>query len=123
MAQVDADEIDGWIDRGIIKRIDYVVGEVFQSHSRYREIRKTLAATVAKCGGRVLRCRTHSKVMVCYGKEYDCVIESSANVDTNPRAEQTCITVDSDLADFYKEWFDGLPNFDETPKDWKPWRR
>ena len=123
MAQVDADEVDGWVDRGIIKRIDYVVGEVFQSHSRYREIRKTLAKTAARCGGRVLRCRTHSKVMVCYGSEYDCVIESSANVDTNPRAEQTCITVDSGLADFYKEWFDQLPNFDETPKGWKPWER
>ena len=61
------------------------------------------------------------KVTVIYGEEYDCVIESSANVDTNPRAENTCITVDTGLADFYKEWMDGLPNFDEGWKDWQPW--
>lgn len=123
MAQVDADEIDRMVERGIIGRVDYVVGEVFQTHARYRAIRDTLARTAARCGGRVLRCRTHMKVMVCYGAEYDAVIESSANIDTNPRAEQTCITVDSGLCDFYKEWFDGLPNFDETPEGWEPWSR
>ena len=86
-------------------------------------IRDTLARTVARCGGRVLRCRTHMKVMVAYGQEYDAVVESSANIDTNPRAEQTCITLDTGLADFYKEWFDNLPNFDETPAGWEPWHR
>lgn len=121
MAQTDADEIDGWVERGIIGRVDYVVGEVFKTHSRYREIRKTLARTAERCGGRVLRCRTHAKVMVCYGPEYAAVVESSANVDTNPRCEQTCITVDRGLADFYREWFDQLPNFDETPRGWRPW--
>lgn len=123
MAQVDADEMDKWVERGLIKRVDYVIGEVFQTHARYKKIRETLAKTTERCGGRVLRCRTHMKVMVCYGQEYDCVIESSANVDTNPRAEQTCITVDTGLADWYKEWFDDLPNFDTTPEGWEPWQR
>ena len=123
MAQVDADEIDKWVAQGNIGRVDYVVGEVFQTHARYRAIRDTLARTAARCGGRVLRCRTHAKVMVCYGQRYDAVVESSANIDTNPRAEQTCITVDTGLADFYKAWFDNLPNFDETPADWEPWSR
>lgn len=123
MAQVDADEIDRWVESGNMGRVDYVVGEVFQTHSRYRAIRDTLARTAARCGGRVLRCRTHMKVMVVYGQEYDAVVESSANIDTNPRAEQTCITLDTGLADFYREWFDGLPNFDETPDGWEPWRR
>ena len=123
MAQVDADEIDRWVASGNMGRVDYVVGEVFQTHARYRAIRDTLARTVARCGGRVLRCRTHMKVMVAYGQEYDAVVESSANIDTNPRAEQTCITVDAGLADFYKAWFDALPNFDETPAGWEPWHR
>lgn len=123
MAQVDAEEIDKWVRRGIIGRIDYVVGEVFRSHARYREIRKTMDATAHACGGRVLRCRNHSKVMVCYGREYDAVVESSANVDTNPRCEQTCVTVDTPLADFYREWFDQLPDFDGGFPEWKPWSR
>lgn len=117
MAQLDASEIEAMVARGDIKRIDFVVGEVFNSHSRYKEICKTLARTARGCGGRVLRCYTHMKVTVIYGEEYDCVIESSANVDTNPSAENTCITVDTGLADFYKEWMDGLPNFDEGWKD------
>ena len=123
MAQTDADEIASWVGRGIVGRVDFVVGEVFQSHSRYREIKKTLEATAAACGGRVLRCRTHMKVMVLYGAEYDACIESSANIDTNPRAEQTCITVDSGLCDFYKAWCDALPNFDRDPEGWTPWER
>lgn len=123
IAQVDAEELDRWVARGIVGRIDYVVGDVFRTHLRYRSIKTTLERTTARCGGRVLTCRTHMKAIAIFGKEYDCVIESSANVETNPRAEQTCITVDAGLAQFYKEWFDNLPNFDETPEGWEPWSR
>lgn len=123
IAQVDAEELDRWVERGIIGRVDYVVGDVFRTHMRYRVIKETLARTAARCGGRVLTCRTHMKVIAIFGERYDAVIESSANIETNPRAEQTCITVDAGLAAFYKEWMDALPNFDRNPEGWEPWSR
>jgi hypothetical protein len=69
------------------------------------------------------RFRNHSKLMVVYGERFDCVIESSANVDTNPRTEQTCVTVDSGLCDFYKGYFDGINDFDGGYREWTPWER
>jgi len=36
------------------------------------------------------------------------VIESSANLNTNPRIEQTCITRDRDLFEFYRDFFSGI---------------
>lgn len=38
------------------------------------------------------------------------VIESSANVNTNPRAEQTTLTVDRSLYDFYADAFADFRN-------------
>lgn len=123
IAQVDADMLDDMVARGIIGRIDYIVGDVFRTHLRYRSIKTTLEKTAARCGGRVLTCRTHMKAAALFGEKYDCVIESSANIETNPRGEQTCITVDAGLALFYKEWLDNLPNFDRDPDGWEPWSR
>lgn len=119
MALEDAKEMKKWVDVGNVERFDYYVGEIFKSG--YRGCRDVLDETCAKCNGRVARFRNHSKVMVVFGDEYDCVIESSANVDTNPRTEQTCITVDSGLAYFYKEYFDGIKSFDPGYERWEPW--
>ena len=49
------------------------------------------------------------------------VIESSANVNTNPRTEQTCITIDTGLARFYKEFYDEINNFTKDFDNWKPY--
>ena len=49
------------------------------------------------------------------------MIESSANVDTNPRIEQTCITIDEGLAGFYKSFFDQMIDYDQRYQDWQPW--
>jgi hypothetical protein len=40
------------------------------------------------------------------------VIESSANLNTNPRIEQTAITRCEDLYWFYRDFFDGLRSID-----------
>lgn len=119
MAREDATEMGKWIERGDVGRFDYYVGEIFKGG--YRGCRDVLDETCSKCSGRVARFRNHSKVMVVFGEKYDCVIESSANVDTNPRTEQTCITVDSDLTQFYKEYFDGIKSFDQGYERWEPW--
>lgn len=65
--------------------------------------------------------RNHSKVMVILGNDFDAVIESSANVNTNPRSEQATITVDSELAHWYKEIFDGVRSFERNFDDVQPY--
>lgn len=119
MALADAKEMRSWVERGLVGRFDYYVGEIFKDG--YRGCREELFAICDETGGRVARFRNHSKLMCVYGERFACVVESSANVDTNPRTEQTCITVDRGLADFYKAYFDGINDFDGNYKEWTPW--
>lgn len=121
MAIRDAEEMASWAERGLVGRFDFYVGEIFRDG--YRGCRDVLDGICARTGGRVARFRNHSKLMCVFGERYDCVIESSANVDTNPRTEQTCITVDSGLADFYKGYFDAINDFDGGYGGWEPWQR
>lgn len=121
MATSDAKEMRAWLDRGLVRRFDFYVGEIFKNG--YRGCLDELMAICDRCGGRVARFRNHSKLMCVFGERYDCVIESSANVDTNPRTEQTCVTCSSELADFYKGYFDGINDFDGRYKGWQPWNR
>lgn len=46
---------------------------------------------------------------------------SSANINTNPRIEQAVITVDREVADFYKSFFDDLKPKNKWTLPWKPW--
>lgn len=110
MAMEDCTEIESWLAAGYIDRVDFYIGEIFKA-SYYPEYVK-LVEICAKYGGRVCMFRNHSKVMVLLGERFAAVIEASANVNTNPRSEQTCITVDRDLALWYKGIFDGVRSFE-----------
>lgn len=119
MASEDIREIRGWIERGYIGRVDFYVGEIFKAsyYQQYEELQDLCK----KLGGRVAICRNHSKVMVLIGERFDVVIESSANVNTNPRIEQCVITVDSELAQWYKKFYDGINSFERNFDDVEPW--
>lgn len=119
MAMEDAVEIAEWVRRGMIGHIDFYVGEIFKNG--YRGVRDAIEAIARSCGGRVARFRNHSKVMAGFGRDFAFAIESSANVNTNPRTEQTVITVDRGLAEFYKEFYDKINSFDPGFEDWKPY--
>jgi hypothetical protein len=119
MASADIEEMEKWFDKGLVKKMDFYVGEIFQGS--YSAEFKKLKDLQKKTGGRVAIFRNHSKVMVGFGERFDFVIESSANVNTNPRCEQTCITIDDGLALFYKGFFDEIKAFNkEDCKGWKP---
>lgn len=120
MALEDAQEIAGWVERGMIGRIDFYVGEIFKNG--YRGVRDAIEKIARSTGGRVARFRNHSKVMAGFGERWGFAIESSANINTNPRTEQTVITTDDGLALFYKEFFDGINSFDAGFEDWTPYR-
>lgn len=119
MAKADAEEMRSWVRRGDVGRFDFYVGEIFKSG--YRGCLEVLDDICKQTGGRTARIRNHSKLMCFFGERFSGTIESSANVDTNPRIEQTCITINRDLAGFYKEFFDQMIDYDGRYKDWQPW--
>ncbi len=118
MASEDIDEIRSWIEKGYIDRVDFYVGEIFKAS--YLKQYNELINLCRELGGRVVMFRNHSKIMAIFGDKFDAVIESSANVNTNPRTEQACITIDSELAQWYKEIFDGVYSFERNFDDVKP---
>lgn len=61
--------------------------------------------------------------MAGFGERFDFAIESSANVNTNPRSECAVVTVDTGLARFYKEEiFDKIQSFNRDFDDWQPYK-
>ena len=120
MASEDISEIRSWLERGYIGRCDFYVGEIFKA-SYFKQYQE-LIALCKTLGGRVALCRNHAKIMVLFGEHFDAVIESSANVNTNPRIEQACITVNSELANWYKDFFDGIKSFERNFDEVQPWQ-
>lgn len=110
MAAEDIKEIDTWLEAGYIDRIDFFCGEIFRG--TYTKEYNAMKDLCRRHGCKMSIFRNHSKVMVVYGEKFNAVIESSANVNTNPRTEQTCITLDDDLCDFYLEFFNGIISFE-----------
>ena len=116
MAMDDVQKIAEWLQTGKIKKLDCYVGEIFPgSYSReYNRLKE-----VTKGYGRICVFRNHSKVYAGYGSKFHFAIESSANINANPRTEQTCITIGEDIYEFYKDYFDGIQSFEKVTKSSK----
>jgi|GEM_PF-2859846 len=103
-------EIESWIK---VHRIDFVhfyVGEIFKASyaGEYEELKKLQKEGKAN----VSIFRNHSKVMCGHGDKFSFVIESSANINTNPRCENTVITCDHSLTDFYINFYKDIISID-----------
>lgn len=111
MAGEDVKELELWHKRHMIDRVDFFMGEIFKGS--YPEVYQETKKFVKQCGGRLVIFRNHSKVMAIKGDRFDCLIESSANVNTNPRSENTVVTVDSGLVDEYIKLFSEIQPFND----------
>lgn len=109
MAMDDVLQIEEWLEAGKIKKIDAYVGEIFTG--TYGGEYAKLKPLLKEYGGKVVIFRNHAKIIAGYGKKFYFSIESSANINTNPRAENTCLTVGKGLFDFYKGYFDKIISF------------
>jgi hypothetical protein len=119
MALQDIEELDRYMGLARIKRMDSYVGEIFKGS--YRNEYRQLCDLHKRRGGRVAIFRNHSKIFCGFGERFDFVIESSANINTNPRTENTVITLDTGLALFYKAFFDGIVSFERNFDAWTPY--
>jgi hypothetical protein len=120
MAECDILEIMRYLQLGRITRIDGYVGEIFKG-TYYKEY-EMLLSLHKTYGGRTAIFRNHAKIFIGFGKKFDFVIETSANINTNPRSENTVITTNTALALFYKDFYDGVRSFERDFDDWKPYK-
>ena len=119
MAGEDVDDLAEWHRRGMLGRVDFLMGEIFPGS--YPLVYDAALALARECGGRLTVFRNHAKVMAVVGERFDCLIESSANVNTNPRSENTVITVDSALVRDYIDLFNGIHSFDPATEGTPPY--
>ena len=118
MAVSDVEQMETWLSTGRIGRIDAYVGEIFPGS--YAGAHALLCNAVRTRGGRVAVFRNHSKLFLCRAGERAWVIESSANINTNPRTENTVITADRGLFDHHKAYLDSIKSFNRDFDDWEP---
>lgn len=115
MAAEDILQIQQWYDEARIKKIDLYVGEIFPNSYKIewhmvKEFYKNNPEA-----GKVVVFKNHSKIYAgCnYDEEFYFGIQTSANINTNPRTEQGSITIDKNMFDFYKDYFDGIKSFEK----------
>ena len=116
IAKADLDEIAGWLDTGKIDQFDLYAGEIFPS--QYGDEYEQMMRMADIYGCRMVIAKNHSKITLAEQKatNYRLCIESSANVNTNPRIEQSTIHADGDLFEFYREFFHGLKSIDRASR-------
>lgn len=113
IAKADLDEIASWLDAGRIDQFDLYAGEIFPN--QYGDEYEQMIRMRDTYGCRIVIAKNHSKVTLCENtaEGYRLAIESSANVNTNPRIEQTAIHCSDELHGFYLDFFSGLRSIDK----------
>lgn len=111
MAAEDILCFEEFLEKGLIKKLDAYVGEIFPGS--YKVEYKMLKDLFEKYNcGRIAVFKNHSKIYAGVGNKFSFGIETSANINTNPRTENGCITIGKDIFEFYKQYFDGIKSFE-----------
>jgi hypothetical protein len=112
MAADDILQFEEWLESGRIKKLDAYVGEIFPGTYRleYKKLKEVFEKY--QCG-RIAVFKNHSKIYAGMGDKFSFGIETSANINTNPRTENGCITIGNDIFEFYKSYFDGIISFEK----------
>lgn len=118
MAGEDVARLAGWLTERRIGRLDAYVGEIFPN--QYSEEHAALCTAVTIGGGRVCVFRNHAKIYLCRAGERTWTIESSANINTNPRTENTVITADAALYAHHLAYYSAVRSFNRDFDDWTP---
>lgn len=118
IAMPDVEQLGNWITAGRIARLDAYVGEILPGS--YPAEYAALCRLVQTCDGRVAVFRNHSKVFLARSAHRAWVVESSANINTNPRTENHCVTADMGLFLHHKAYFDSIHSFNRNFDAWTP---
>ena len=111
MAAEDILFFDEMLTAGRIKKLDAYMGEIFTGS--YKIEHQMLKDIFEKHGcGRIAVFKNHSKIFAGYGSKFYFGVETSANINTNPRCENGCITIGKGIFEFYKSYFDKINSFE-----------
>lgn len=112
IAKADLQELEAWLDSGRIDFFELYAGEIFPS--QYGDEYETALRLCRTYGARIVIAKNHSKVTLAANEadNYRLVIESSANVNTNPRIEQSAVHCSDELYRFYADFFHGIRSID-----------
>lgn len=108
LATQDILQIRQWVEQSKIKKLDTYVGEKVANADRVQWMQLNNLYSDHPDIGRLVAFKNHSKVFVGDGDKFPFVVTSSANVNTNPRLEQTVITIDRELAQFYRDYYNHI---------------
>jgi hypothetical protein len=116
IAKADLDELTHWLDAGRIDHFELYAGEIFPSQYGDEYEQMLRMCEVYDC--RLVIAKNHSKVTLAenVADGYRVVVESSANVNTNPRIEQSAIHCSDELHGFYREFFHGIRSIDRASR-------
>ena len=115
MAMDDILQIQEWLEAGKIKTCDAYVGEIFRgSYSAEYDMLKPI---IKEHKGRFVIYRNHAKIIAGRGKKFDFALESSANINTNLRSENSCLTIGEGIYKFYKEYYDSIISFEKEERE------
>ncbi len=112
MAAEDILQFEAWLQAGRIGHLDAYLGEIFPNSYRveYQLLKDVFGRNTG--GGRIAVFKNHSKIYAGVGPKFAFAVETSANINTNPRTENGCITIDQGIYEFYREYFDGIKSFE-----------
>lgn len=97
--------------QGKLNKLDFYVGEIF-ANSYPKEYKLLQDMYEQYPIGKIVLFRNHSKIFAGISDEgVGFAVQTSANMNTNPRTEQGNIQIDNGLFEFYKEYFDGINSF------------
>lgn len=100
--------LEGMLQRGEIGHLTLIVGDVFKS-KYVMEWRKLQELEQSGLIDGVYCANIHSKYMLIRTDDgHKIVVESSANCNMNPRVEQTVVTLNGGLYDFYASYYLGM---------------
>jgi hypothetical protein len=116
----DAQWLFAMQDAGKLDQIRLYFGEIMPG--TYPDVYEYVHAMERAGRCQMTIARNHSKIMLGYNEPNDAayVIESSANVNTNPRFEQTAIHTSRPLLKFYEEFFAHVQCIDKRQRLAKP---
>ena len=99
------------VENGTIKTMDAYLGEIFPNQYKVEWQMINDLYAKHKCG-KVVVFKNHSKIYAGFDdKGQGFSIQTSANINTNPRTENGSINVTTESAQFYKYYFDGINSF------------
>ena len=110
IADSDIDNLIDLLKNKRIRKLKLCLGEIYPG--TYPAEYSRLLSMKNDFDFQLVVAKNHSKIMLMKNHEMNLVIESSANVNTNPRIEQTAIHNDKDLYEFYNEFFQGINSID-----------